>query len=202
MTNEINTWVVIAFATLGVAAAIAAFIATPRERRYRVVPRVSLEEQLKNCPESAQAVIIKGNKRRALLKSAPYILVGFVLVGFALWNKNTSNPECVQLLGLSTAYVWLLLLFYGLPIGCFILSLLFVGTGIKTIKMGYFPPLESVVFRDTIAKKGTISKLRGFALITLPVFTLCVMYFGINAYMEVADGKNIQQINEKLMEKC
>jgi hypothetical protein len=202
MADDMSTWVIAALAIIGLVAAVAAFLKTPRERRYRSAPPASIEEQLKDCPETAQAVIIKGNKRRALLKSAPYILAGFILVGFALWNKNTTNPECVQLLGLSTAYIWLLLFCYGLPIGFFILSLLFLGTGIKTIKTGYFPPLDSVVLRDTIAKKGTISTLRGVTLLALPVFTLFIMYLGNNAYTAIAGGKNLQQINEKLVAKC
>ena len=202
MTEEMNTWAVIALAALGVAAAIAAFFGTPRERRYRGVPRASLDAQLKNFPESAQALIIKGNKRRALIKSAPYIFIGVVLVGFSLWSKNTSNPECVRLLGLNAAYISLLLICYGLPIGLLVVSFLSLGTGIKTVKTGYFPPLDSVVFRDTIAKKGKISTLRGVGLLVLPVYSLFTVYLGNNAYTEVTGGKNMHEIIEMLEAKC
>ena len=82
------------------------------------------------------------------------------------------------------------------------MSLLFLGTGIKTIKTGYFPPLDSVVFRDTIAKKGKISTLRGVGLLALPVFSLFTVYLGNNAYTEVTGGKNMHEIIEMLEAKC
>ena len=202
MTDEMNTWVVITLAALGVVAAIAAFLRTPRERRYRGVQRASIEKQLKDCPESAQAVVIKGNKRRALVKSAPYIFIVVVLFGFSLWIKNTSNSECERLIGLNTSYILFLLVFYGFPIGLLVMSLLFLGMGIKTIKTGYFPPLDSVVFRDTIAKKGKISTLRGVGLLVLPVLSLFTVYLGNNAYTEVTGGKNMHEIIEMLEAKC
>ena len=59
---EISTLVIVGLAALGVSAAIVAFLKTPRERRYRGLVPAPLEEQLKSFPESAQAVIIKGNK--------------------------------------------------------------------------------------------------------------------------------------------
>lgn len=202
MTDEMSTWIITALATLGVAAAIVGFLKTPRERRYRNAPTASIEEQLKEFPESAQAVIIKGNKRRSLLKSAPYIFIGFLLTGFSLWGKNTSHPECVKLLGLNASYIWMLLFCYGLPIGLFILSFLFLGTGLKTIKTGYFPPLDSTVFRDTIAKKGIIPTLRGVTLLALPIFTLYIVYLGNNLYTTVAGEMNMYQITEALDSKC
>jgi hypothetical protein len=59
VTEEMSTWAVIGLAVLGIVAAIAAFLRTPPERRYRVFyPYISLEQQLKTCPESAQAVLI------------------------------------------------------------------------------------------------------------------------------------------------
>ncbi|MGJ0490045.1 hypothetical protein [Methylobacter sp.] len=202
MAKEMSTWIIISLAVLGVGAAIAEFLRTPRERRYRVFPQASLDEQLKNCPVSAEAVIIKGSKARALVKWVPYIFIGAVLVGFTLWRKSTGNVDCTRLLGINTTYILLLLVCYGLPIGLLVVSSLFVGTGLKTIKTGYFPPLDSVVFKDTIAKKGTISTLRGVVLLVLPVFTLFIVYLGNNAYTVVAGGQNMHEIIEKLEAKC
>ena len=202
MTDTDSYWIIFTFAALAVAAAIVVFLRTPRERRYRVFSRTSIEEQLKDCSESAQAVVIKGDKKRALIKLAPYIFFGTVLFGFSLWSKSTDYSECTRLFGVNTTYIWLLLLCYGLPVGFFITSLMFLQTGIKIIKTGYFPPLDSVVFRDTIAKKGVITTLRGFILIILPVFTLYVVYLGYIAYSEITDGKNRGEITEKLEQKC
>ena len=202
MGNEMNTWIVIALAALGVGAAIAGFLRTPREQRYRGVQQTTLEEQLKNYPESTQAVIIRANKRRALVKLIPLILIGVVLGGFTLWSRSTSHPECVRLLGFNAAYILLLLVCYGLPISVFVGSLLFFGTGIKTLKTGYFPPLDSVVFGDTIAKKGVISTLRGIGIIALPFLTFYILYLGNSAYATATNGKNMHEIIVKLEAKC
>ncbi len=203
MTEEMSTWVVIGFAVLGIVASIVAFLRTPPERRYRVFyPYISLEQQLKTCPKSAQAVLIKSNKKRALVKSVPYIFIGTMLVGFSLWSKFTGKLACVRLLDINAAYILLLLVCYVLPVGFLVVSLLLFGTGIKTIRMGYFPPLDSVLFRDTIAKKGPVSTTRGVVLLVLPIFAGFVVYLGNDAYTQIAKGKNMHEIVEKLEAKC
>lgn len=202
MTDDTITWLVISFAVMGVAAAIAAILKTPREQWYRVTPPAPLEEQLKTLPASAQAVIIKGDKRRALIKSAPYILIGIILAIFSIWSNNTSHPECVRLLGINPSYISLLLFCYGLPIGFLGASLADLVTGIKTVKTGRYPPLDSVVFRDTISRKGALSTFRGITLLALPIFALFMVYLGNNTYTAVADGRNMHEIVEKLEAKC
>lgn len=198
-----STWIVLALAVCAVAAAIVAFLKTPpREQRYRGVSPTPLEEQLKNLPGSAQAVIIKSGKRQVLVRAAPFILIGLVLLGFSAWSKNTGSPECVRFLGVNAAYISLLILCYGLPIIFLAASFMFFGMGMKTMRTGYFPPLDSVVFRDTIAKKGTVSTFRGVALVVLPIFALFVVYLGNNAYVAVAGGMTLQEITEKLKAKC
>jgi len=203
MTEEMGTWAVIGSAALGIAATIIAFLRTPPERRYRVFSaHIPLEERLKDFPESAQAILIKGNMKRALVKSAPFIFIGTILVGFSLWSKNTGTPECVRLLDINVAYMSLLLVCYVLPVGFLVVSLLFFGTGVRTIRTGYFPPLDSTVFRDTIAKKGPVSIARGVVLLVLPIFAGFVVYLGNNAYTQFAGGKSMHEIIEKIEAKC
>ena len=203
MTEEMNTWVIIGFAVLGIVAAFVAFLRTPAERRYRVFyPYISLEQQLKSCPASAQAVLIKGNRKRAFIKFAPYIFIGAMLVGFSLWSKFTGKPECVGLLDINAAYISLLLVCYVLPVGFLMVSLLLFGTGMKTMKTGYFPPLDSVLFRDVIAKKGIASTTRGVVLLVLPIFTSFIVYLGNDAYTQIAGGMSLYEITEKLEAKC
>ena len=198
-----NTWVIIGLAVLGIVAAFVAFLRTPAERRYRVFyPYISLEQQLKDCPASAQAVIIKGNKKRAFIQSAPFIFIGSLLVGFSLWSKFTGKPECVRLLDINAAYISLLLVCYVLPVGLLMVSLLLFKTGMKTIKTGYFPPLDSVLFRDIIAKKGIASTTRGVVLLVLPIFTSFIVYLGNDAYTQIAGGMSLYEITEKLEAKC
>jgi hypothetical protein len=202
MINDTSTWLILALAVIGVTAAIAVFLKTPKEKRYRGSPPVPLDEQLKSLPASAQAVIIKGNKRRALIKSSPYFLIGIVLAGYSMWIKDMSHPECMRLMGINASYISLLVLCYGLPIGIFLASLAHVGNGIKTLKTGRFPPLDAAVFNDTISRKGASSVFRGVLLLALPVFSLFLMYLGNSAYSEIAKGKNMHEITESLEAKC
>ena len=82
------------------------------------------------------------------------------------------------------------------------MSILYLETGIKIIKTGYSPPLDSVVFRDTIAKKGAVSTIRGVVILVFPVFALFVVYLCNNAFTAVTGGKNMHEIVEMLEAKC
>lgn len=202
MTDNTSTWLILSLAAMGVTAAIVAFLKTPRERRFRVNLPAPLEEHLKTLPQSSRAVIIKGDRRRALLKSAPYIFVGVALVGYSLWLKDTSHPECVRLLGVNASYISVLLVCYGLPLGFLLVSFAYIGKGVKTVKTGRFPPLDAVVFNDTISKKGIASMFRGILLLALPFFALFLAYLGNNAYSEIAKGRSMNEITENLEAKC
>lgn len=202
MTDDTGTWLILTLAAMGIIASIVEFLKTPKERRYRVITPAPLEERLKTLPASLQAVIIKGNRRRALKKSAPYIFIGIVLAGYSLWIKDTSHPECVRLMGINASYISLLFVCYGLPIGFLLVSLAYLGTGIKTVKTGRFPPLDAVVFNDTISRKGLSSIFRGILLLALPVFTLFLVYLGNSAYSEIAKGRSMYEITYNLESKC
>lgn len=195
-------WVITALAFLGVAAAITAFFQTPPERRYRVALHVSLEEQLKDCPANMQAVIIKGDKKRAFMKYLPLFFIVAVLTGFILWKQGMVTHGCIRLFGINDVLISLLVLCYVFPVGFFIASLCSFRTGIKVIKTGYFPPLDSIVFRDTIAKKGVQSKVRGGILLAFPIFALFMLYYENTLYLQIAEGASIQEVNEKLERIC
>ncbi len=197
------TWAIIAFAVLGIGAAIANFLKTPREQRYRGISAASsIEERLKTYPASAQAVIIRANKRRALLKSAPYAVLALPPTLFVLWLKTVGHPECARLLEVNAAYLSLLLVCYGLPIGLFILSLSFFSTGIRTVRTGYYPPLDAIVFSDTIATKGLPSMIRGVMLLAFPILMLIGVSVGNDLYTATVSGKTMQQITKKLESNC
>ncbi len=200
--NTLVLWGVVAFAVLGIGAAIAEFLKTPREQRYVVAARVPLEEQLKTYPASAQAVIIKANKKRALLAVAPYVICALPPGLFVLWLRLTPHPECERLLGMNASYMSMLLICYGVPIGVFIASLFWVGMGLRAVKTGYFPPLDSTVLADTIVKKSVLSRIRGATLLALPVVMVTIISAGNDAYAAFAAGKSAQQITEKLESTC
>ena len=203
MIDNISSWPIVAIAAFGVIAAIIAFLRTPRELRYLGISRAkSLEEKLKDLPESACAVIIKRDRKRALIESIPYVLIGIMLLSPLLALKLTNHPECVNIFGFNMMYIILMLVFYGIPIGFFVASLLLLKIGIKTIKTGYFLPLDTAVFNDTIAKKGRLSLLRGITSLVFPILTLFLVYIGNNAHTALMGYMSLQEISVKIEEKC
>ncbi len=196
-----NIWLTLIFTALTIAliAAIYAFLKTPKDKRN---PKLSvvLEEQLKKLPEKAQATIIKGNKKSALIKFSPFYIYGFMLLCYAIWVDNIENIQCVKLLGINAAYLTLLMFCYILPITFLAISFAMFNTGIQTIKKGYYPPLNAVVFSDTIAKKGLLSKSRGYLLLILPFYCLFVVFLGNNVYNNIAPDKHMQ--TQKVEAEC
>ncbi len=194
-----SMWIIVALAVLGVGAAIVEFLRTPRAQRYR---GRSLDEQLQRCPPSAEPVIIKADRMRALRKAAPYIICIAPPALFMLWLKYTPHPECAQLLGVNAGYLAMLLACYGLPAGLLLASLSWVRMGIRTLRTGYFPPLDSALFASAIARKGPLSRLRGATLVAMPAVALYILLLGNDAYTEFSGGKSARQIIEMLESKC
>ena len=204
MNQQLSTWMVIGFSILGISAAIIAFLKTPKEKRgikaaFRL--NYSAEERLKACPAKTEAVIIKSNKKLALIKAAPLLLFMF-LMSFAWWLTSIDRNGCARFFGVNTVQLSFLLLCYAVPIVMFIGSLYMFKSGIKTLTTGYFPPLDSAVFSDTIAKKGSLSLIRGLALIAIPVVASFCLYFGNGAYQALNKNLSFTEAAKRLETKC
>jgi hypothetical protein len=78
----------------------------------------------------------------------------------------------------------------------------FFGTGIKAVKTGYFPPLDSVQFNDIIATKTLFSKIKGYILIVLPIVSLLILAYAYNIFMSFTDQEPIKFFQEMHKEKC
>ena len=200
----VTYWPIVALALVGVAGALFAFLKTPVSERYKITftRKKSIAEELASYPESAQAVLIKGNKKKAILSALPYSWYFVLLVAFTFYIGHVDEKQCVNLFGINTS-LWTLLVFcYGMPVGLVLVSLFHVRTGVRSIVSGYFPPLESVNFNDTIAKKGTLSVVRGWLLVLLPLGAFYTVYYGNHAFTVFTNGQSIHMINEKINATC
>ena len=199
----VTYWPIVAFALVGVASALFAFFKTPVSERYKTFTRrKSIAEELASCPESVQAILIKGNKKKAILNTLPYVWYFVLLVAITFYIDHAGENQCVNLFGMNTS-LWALLVFcYGMPVGLVLVSLVHVRTGVRSIVSGYFPPLDSVHFSDTIAKKGTLSLIRGWLLVLLPLGAFYTVYYGNHAFTVFTNGQSIQVINEKIKATC
>lgn len=187
---------------MGIGAAVFQILRTPREEWFVLQRQKSLAEQMATYPISVEAVIIKGNKKRFIIKWLPMIVIAVLLILFTLFLELSEDPECNRLFGLNTSFLALVEFTYVLPITVFIVTLYFIEVGFKTIRSGYFPPLNSVRFSDAIAKKNLTSKIRGLVLLLSPLLGAYLIYQGHHSFMQISDGLKYEEITEKLESEC
>jgi len=190
-----ESWAVLATAALGIAAAIVAFLRTPREQRFRVrAPTV--EQRLAAAPPQSRAVIIRADRRRAFRRDLPWLIAALPLAAFALWFEDTRSDACATLFGVGRLrlVVWALI---ALP------PLLVVSASVQTIRQvrsilrgGHWPPLDSAVYVDTLATSGPWVRLRAIGLLVLLVAALAMIAFGYwQAAAFASDGSLWQRIS-------
>ncbi len=189
MTSQFFLWLGVGFGLAG----IIAWFRLPKEKRSLVGHSPSLEQRLKDYPQKAQAVIVRGDRKTSLLKALPWIILMVLFSAYSFWFQQLEQPQCVEILGQNAIKIQLFMVCYGLPLAVLAWSLLFARTGIKTLKTGYFPPLDSKLFSDAIAVQGTVSILRGIGILFMPLISALSLYFGNDAYTTLMDGADWQQ---------
>lgn len=204
MNQQLGTWIVIGFSILGISAAIIAFLRTPKEKRGLKASfrrAISIEERLLEYPTKAEAVIIKGNKKLAQIKFAPALIFFLFFIGLAEWLKDLVALHCTRVFDINTVQLALFVACYAIPFGVLIISLFLLRTGIKTLKTGYYPPLETVVFADTIATKGLFSLSRGVIAVLFPFFAIYFINIGNDLYQGFTQG-SATEMTKRIESKC
>jgi hypothetical protein len=198
-----STWIILGLAGLGIISAIIAFLKTPRNQRYRFsTPQIPIEERLATYPKSAEAVIIKADKKRFCLKVyLPFFIICGILLIFNYWSKHYFSPgtECAVTF---RSYVSFIMVFYVIPGSTLIFSVFIARIGLKILKTGYFPLLDSVVFKDTIAKKGMISKVIGISHLLYLLFSLGIVFLCIYLNNQINVDAYLRQTSFKLKSTC
>jgi hypothetical protein len=185
---ELHDWLTCSTILLALALALYLFFRTPKNERtlqhHFDVRRAQLEKRLATYPESAGAVLLKSNRKRAILNHLPIIGYFAFVAMFAFYTTRVlDNPVCDTTFGANTAFLMAITAFYAFPFGLFLWSLFFVKTGLKTLKTGYFPPLDSIQLNDTIATKTFASRIRGYGLVASPVVFVLVLAYTHHMFM-------------------
>jgi hypothetical protein len=189
-----ESWAVLALAAFGIIAAVFAFARTPREQRFRVRRR-SVEEMLADSPPAARAVIIRADRRRALLRDLPWLLALLPLAFFALWIQVTHGDDCAALFGVGRPRLLLAGFFFVAPLLALAVSLLTAGQAISALRSGYWPPLDTPQYRDTLATAGPLVRLRAVAMLALLPLLLALLAYGYAQLgREGSIGKLIEQV--------
>lgn len=137
----------------------------PKSRQRR-----ELEKRLARYPASAGAVIIKAQPRRGWWWLALAALLAVAMMFAASYMHSGLSVLCDRLGAPATAR-WLMLAFFpGMPI---VLAPVFVFEFVKAVRIwrgGYAPPLDTVVFQDTIAVAGWRARLQAaVGLVVMPM---------------------------------
>ena len=121
----------------------------------------SMKERLARYPASAGAVVIKAQRRRALKRMLPGVILALPLVlAVQFVPTHTVAALLCEQLGPADAVHWLLWMFFpGLPAVLAVAAIFAVRWSLRVLRGGYAPPLDAVVFHDTIAVSGWRAKL-------------------------------------------
>jgi len=160
--------------------------------------RSNIEKKLQSYDQNAGAVIIRAQRKKAFIESLPiFILV--LTVSLFQYHINNSNL-CETTVGVSNLLLLFGSTFYGPPLVLFMFSLTLVKSGIKTLQTGYYPPLDSLLVKDTIATKTNLSKIRGIFHLLFPLFIIFLGIYAHNTFMNFTNH-NIDAFIQKAYKK-
>lgn len=176
-------WLIWLVCMIAVMPSIIWFLKTPPAERYKfkILTRAkSIKEQLENLPSKAEAVVIKASGIKAIKSILPWYLPLIPIALFSGYLKLLGANKCQTVFGLYVDVWWLIMFLVGMPAGLLIFSIFNFKKGLKTIKTGYYPPLDSQHYRDIISKKGISSTAYGYLLV---IFSIITVILAVNVFI-------------------
>lgn len=150
---------------------------------------------------SQDSKIISAARNKALLRFIPWTIPVSVMIYIALLADNSSGL-CTRIFGMNLSFVALTMFTYALPAMFALITLFAVPVALKTIRTGYFPPLDSTFLIDTIATRGVASRFRGWVLLVLPVFSLYLVYLGHTTFRTILGGQTVAELLTVIGRDC
>jgi hypothetical protein len=198
---DIATIIVLALALLAAVAAMMAFLKTPPGERFPRARR-SLQERLAASPADAQAVILRGDWRRALRRDAPWLVAALPLALLAFWFEATRGDACAALFGASRTRIAVLGLVYGLPVLLALTAIPTLREGIRLIRGGHWPPLDSVPYVDTLAVAGPRIRLRGWVMCAALLLAFGLLAYGYASVGQLLGGRDLDALLDTAEANC
>ncbi len=162
-----------------------------------------LQQKVNSYPKKYKAIIIPGNRKEAFLSSLPHIVYFGSLALIILYiTRILDNPLCTTIFGINSVLVLIAIGLIGLPLGLIGLSLSDIKKGIEAFKTGYYPPLNSIQFKDTIAVKTTFSKIKGALIVLLPILMILSYLYFYMSFIKTSESNLVKIYKEKITEKC
>lgn len=137
-----------------------------------------LQKRLARYPASAGAVVIKAQRKRALKRMLPVVLLALpLMLTVQFFRTHTANTWLCDHIGAEQIVRWLTRMFFpGLPAVLAVAAAFAMLWAVRVLRGGYVPPLDSVVFHDTIAVTGWRAKLQAWATLTVMPLMVVVLF--------------------------
>lgn len=178
---ELSTVIILGFAALGIISAIAAFLTTPKERRY-TYPKFEYEEGVNYAPEYST--------RERIRKILLYLSwIAPTLIAYKLWflpwlGEYAAHAHCDNYGPFTGAHIIFYSLFIGLPASMGIAFFALEGKDIlKIYRLGQYPLPARKVFQPTKYVYGFSARLRatGYGVILFAIIGMSIWgYFAAN----------------------
>jgi hypothetical protein len=119
-----------------------------------------------SAPTTAPA-LIRANPRRAFRRDLPWLVLLLPMFALSLWFGATQGDACASLFGIGrgrllVAYVLLLS-----PLVILVAGAVLGARAARSLRSGYWPPLDSILYTDREAVTGTQARWRASAVLTL-----------------------------------
>lgn len=193
-------FLIVVFGGLGYA--IHEFLITPKAYRYKLNSSIYNKLKLEKEIALGLAVEIEPQRRKAFFKFIPALIAIAIPLSPAILAGQIKEPGCSRILGYNASYISLLYVCYALPAILTALSLLMVPIGLKTVKSGFFPPLDTISFVKIVSRKGVLSKIRGYSMTVLPLFMILLIPISHFLFIEISKGRDHSEIASLIEEKC
>jgi len=180
---------------------VVAFLKTPSEKRFQV-NRVDLQQRMAALPEACEAKLLKADRPKFIRRFWPFILIGLMLALLSTYLQFSQNPLCDRLFGISHTILNLWVVFLSFPLVIFIFSIYFALMGLRSLRSGYFPPLGTLVFNDTIAKKGRSSNIRAVLLIAMPFILMGMLVIVYQVLNQFLTEISLAEIQAAIVREC
>jgi hypothetical protein len=181
------------------------FLKTPKEKRklnYAFKENEKwLENELKLYPKEAEAVIIKGQKKKAFLYILPLLLLSLPAIILNTYIKHSIHDpiECHQIFNTNLLIfnykVTFISMFIFTQLGAFYLAY-------EGYKSKYNPPLDSVRFQDFISKKIKNYKIIGIIQISMPLLVLLLNFYVYNSLNKLCDEDCKTKFDKRIIKEC
>ena len=140
-----------------------------------------------------ETVEVKPDRIRALKFYFPILVLSLLLFLYAAYIAFADIKLCEYLFNYNFSIITLIVACYILPGYALLCTLWISHVCYKTLKTHYYPPLDIPVFFSTTAKRGNLSRLRGFVGVVTPLFGIWVLFLGHNAFVETNNGKTVSE---------